>query len=90
MNDLDKILDKLCEDPAFVRAYREERITWELQARAVCRYLRGEVERLEARVNSGAETVICRHHNLWVDVYDTKKSYRCPDCGLEYDEVTHE
>ena len=60
------------------------------QLRAVCRYLRGEVERLEARVNSGAETVICRHHNLWVDVYDTKKSYRCPDCGLEYDEVTHE
>jgi len=49
MNDLDKILDKLCEDPAFVRAYREERITWELQARAVCRYLRGEVERLELR-----------------------------------------
>jgi len=50
MNDLDKILDKLCEDPAFVRAYREERITWELQARAVFRYLRGEVERLEAEL----------------------------------------
>ena len=51
MNDLDKILDKLCEDPAFVRAYREERITWELQARAVCRYLRGEVERLAEERN---------------------------------------
>ena len=47
MNDLDRLLDKLFEDPAFARVYREERITWELQARAVCRYLRGEVERLE-------------------------------------------
>ena len=46
MNDLDRLLDKLFEDPAFARAYREERITWELQARAVCRYLRGEIERL--------------------------------------------
>ena len=83
----------------------ERREGWQvrcIQAEAVCRYLRGEVERLEVKlalmqiqrdarpkipivINSG-----CKHHNIWVDVYDTKKSYRCPDCGLEYDEVTHE
>ena len=50
MNDLDELFDKLFEDPAFARVYREERITWELQARAVCRYLRSEIERLEADI----------------------------------------
>jgi len=68
MNDLDKILDKLCEDPAFVRAYREERITWELQARAVCRYLRGEVERLAEE-----------RHPLTTPIYIAK----CYACGNE-------
>ena len=85
----------------WMRRYEKQWLAY-VQAAAVCRYLRGEVERLEAelalmQIQRDARPKIpivinsaCKHRNMWGDVYDNKRTYRCPDCGLEYEEVTHE